>query len=178
MFRINTPFFQTQLLDLVPLITTTADTTSTRKRIGEHKRHYKEGLLELSGINLAFSQKGLTALGIDDDLDDEGFKKGMLNDATGDGGLGDDLDNWDERFKGDIHGVLLITANDEVKRDETVEQMKGIYSKLTNLRLVSLSCFNSMAKSDLELKMDMSSECLPVSSSRGPAHQSLQFRIQ
>lgn len=54
--------FRTALGQLVPLITTTSDVLRCRWEIGHHKKHgdKKGHLLKLSGVNVAFSQKGLT----------------------------------------------------------------------------------------------------------------------
>ena len=64
----------------------------------------------LAFMNIAFSQQGLNALGITDDLGDTFFSAGQLADAPN---LGDNVDgDWDTAFKGSgIHGVLLIASD-------------------------------------------------------------------
>jgi hypothetical protein len=64
----------------------------------------------LSFMNIAFSQRGLNALGITDNLGDSFFSAGQLADASQ---LGDNVaGNWDPAFKGSgIHGVLLIASD-------------------------------------------------------------------
>lgn len=60
-------------------------------------------------MNVAFSQSGLTALGITDNLGDTQFAAGQYADATA---LGDTLSNWATEFQGtNIHGVFLIGSD-------------------------------------------------------------------
>jgi hypothetical protein len=71
-FRIrenNVPDFCTQLLDLIPFITTAQQAADDRGRIAEEKRraaanHTNPKILDISGINIAFSQKGLLAVSL------------------------------------------------------------------------------------------------------------------
>ena len=61
-------------------------------------------------VNLAFSQFGLTALGVTDNLGDAVFTNGQFADA---GNLGDDTSTWDPAFAGtNVHGVFLIGSDD------------------------------------------------------------------
>ena len=60
--------FRTQLAKLVPLITTTVQAMSNRAKIAESKKSAasdKAGIphLKISGINIAFSHKGLVKVG-------------------------------------------------------------------------------------------------------------------
>ena len=60
--------FRRQLGKLVPLITTTAQVVDDRATIAQHKRdaaarNVKPELLPLSGVNIAFSHKGLEKVG-------------------------------------------------------------------------------------------------------------------
>ena len=66
----------------------------------------------LAFMNIAFSQQGLNALGITDNLGDAFFSAGQLADAPN---LGDNVDgDWDAAFKGSgIHGVLLIASDEQ-----------------------------------------------------------------
>ncbi|KAK0118713.1 hypothetical protein ONS96_011801 [Cadophora gregata f. sp. sojae] len=96
-------------------------------------------LLELSGINIAFSHKGLKALGIRDPIGDDVFVKGMVADADGedrdvDGEgepskyLNDDLSQWEPEFRDEeIHGVILITGSSHPKLKETLSKVKSIF---------------------------------------------------
>ena len=56
--------FRAQLAHLIPSITTTAQVKENRSRITQYKKDHAAGkvnqaLLEISGVNLAFSQNGL-----------------------------------------------------------------------------------------------------------------------
>ncbi|KAI0701290.1 hypothetical protein BC835DRAFT_236693 [Cytidiella melzeri] len=63
----------------------------------------------LAFVNIAFSQTGLTALGITDNLGDTQFASGQFADAAS---LGDDTAQWESAFKGtDVHGVFLIGSD-------------------------------------------------------------------
>ncbi|QRV90386.1 peroxidase family 2 domain protein [Ceratobasidium sp. AG-Ba] len=72
-------------------------------------------LIPLPFLNIAFSQKGLTALGITDDLGDEAFANGQLADAKflGDDGVevnGVFEPKWEAAFKDRIDGVLIAAG--------------------------------------------------------------------
>jgi hypothetical protein len=63
----------------------------------------------LAFVNVAFSQTGLSTLGITDNLGDTQFASGQFADAAS---LGDDTSKWESAFKGtDIHGVFLIGSD-------------------------------------------------------------------
>ena len=72
----------------------------------------------LAFMNIAFSQRGLNALGITDNLGDSFFSAGQLADASQ---LGDNVaGTWDPAFTGSgIHGVLLIASD----RQRNVDRM-------------------------------------------------------
>lgn len=60
-------------------------------------------------VNVAFSQSGLTHLGVTDSLGDDVFSGGQFSDAAN---LGDVVENWLDVFKGtNIHGVFLIASD-------------------------------------------------------------------
>lgn len=57
--------FRSQLLQLIPLVTTTAQAQNDRQSISQNKRSTTENaqpppLLKMSSVNISFSQKGLT----------------------------------------------------------------------------------------------------------------------
>ncbi|KAI0100528.1 Dyp-type peroxidase [Nemania sp. FL0031] len=121
--------FRHHLRSLIPLITSTTEAKDFHHTIREGKkeasRHGKQfPLVENSGVNISFSQKGLVALGITDDIGDAGFKAGMQSDAVA---LGDDLADWDEKFKTEIHGVIGVTANSRHVQDRTFDKIKKIF---------------------------------------------------
>jgi hypothetical protein len=60
-------------------------------------------------VNIAFSQSGLTALGVTDSLGDANFAAGQFADASN---LKDDTSVWQSQFKGtSIHGVILVGSD-------------------------------------------------------------------
>ncbi|KAK7032637.1 dye-decolorizing heme-containing peroxidase [Paramarasmius palmivorus] len=69
-----------------------------------------EDIQPTTAVNIAFSQSGLTALGVSGDLIDPDFKQGQFSDATK---LGDaSTDSWIPGFAGKgVHGVFLIASN-------------------------------------------------------------------
>ncbi|KAL9094069.1 MAG: hypothetical protein Q9165_003739 [Trypethelium subeluteriae] len=107
--------FRSQLAALVPLITTSADVASHRVKISEHKRDSANNnkWLRLSGVNLAFTQKGLKQLGFHvestDKINDAAFEESMINDKT----LNDQPNTWLPEFRQDIHGLLVITGDSQ-----------------------------------------------------------------
>lgn len=57
--------FRTALSDLVPLITTTEQVVNHRQTISDHKKKSHGGnLLDIVGVNIAFSHSGLTTVRI------------------------------------------------------------------------------------------------------------------
>ncbi|KAI0451629.1 hypothetical protein F5B21DRAFT_378645 [Xylaria acuta] len=121
--------FRNDLRSFIPLITTTTEAKKFHHTINEGKKEAaKHGkpfpLIENSGVNIAFSKKGLVALGITDNIGDTFFEKGMFADA---GDLGDNLADWDANFKEDIHGVITVTANSKVVLERTLDHIKKIF---------------------------------------------------
>ena len=63
-------------------------------------------------INVAFSQSGLTTLGIQDSLNDAFFSGGQFVDANNLGDPG--TINWVQQFKGtNMHGVFLLVSDED-----------------------------------------------------------------
>ncbi|KAI8630617.1 Dyp-type peroxidase [Xylariaceae sp. FL1651] len=121
--------FREDLISFLPLVTTVTEAKKFHQSIHEAKREAAQQgkerpILENSGVNIAFTQKGLAVLGITDDIKDDVFKKGMVADVDN---LGDDLSDWDADFKKDIHGVFLITANSTLVLERTLDRIKGIF---------------------------------------------------
>lgn len=93
----NAASFRSALKTYLPQITSTATLISPAAS------------QPLAFVNLAFSQTGLTTLGITDDLDDAEFTSGMWADAAN---LGDDTSKWVSPFKGtSIHGVFVLGSD-------------------------------------------------------------------
>ncbi|TRX88292.1 hypothetical protein FHL15_010796 [Xylaria flabelliformis] len=121
--------FRDDLRSFIPLITTTTEAKKFHQAINEGKKEAaKQGkpfpLIENSGVNIAFSKKGLVALGFTDDIGDPLFENGMLADAND---LGDDLTDWDADFKKGIHGVITVAANNNNVLERTVDRIKKIF---------------------------------------------------
>ncbi|KAI1304801.1 hypothetical protein F5Y03DRAFT_406785 [Xylaria venustula] len=121
--------FRDDLRSFIPLVTTTVEAKNFHQTINDGKKKAAEQgkpfpLIENSDVNISFSQKGLVALGITDDIGDNFFKMGMLADAAA---LGDDVSQWDADFKKEIHGVVAITANNTVVLDRTLNHIKKIF---------------------------------------------------
>ncbi|QRV92073.1 Dye-decolorizing peroxidase msp1 [Ceratobasidium sp. AG-Ba] len=112
--------------------TTSDDIVKAREAILGLKAKTPGERLQLKLLNVAFSQKGLDALGIEGDLNDEAFTKGQLQDALA---LGDapamhgdpNKPNWKPAYFERIDGVFLA-AGDCFTR--TVEVLNDALNKL------------------------------------------------
>lgn len=90
--------------DIVPLVTSVHQLLSTLTQ-------------PVVALNIAFSQSGLNALNITDDLSDPVFSRGQFADAAflGDVGGGS---GWVAAFKGTaIHGVFILASDDAMLLD-------------------------------------------------------------
>nr|WAW38285.1 DyP-type peroxidase [Auricularia mesenterica] len=78
-------------------------------------------------VNLAFSQTGLSKLGITDNLNDPTFSAGQFVDANnlGDPGTG----NWVKAFTATekLHGLFLIASDDQVFIDAEVQFLQSLF---------------------------------------------------
>ncbi|KAK0516663.1 hypothetical protein JMJ35_001266 [Cladonia borealis] len=131
--------FRTQLTQLLPLITTTAEVLNEQiPKITQSKKDAAEQgkaprILEMSGVNIAFTHKGLILMGITDEIGDSAFDAGMLAGAAalGDKGTtsasGEFIPNWVPAFKHDIHGVILITGDRHETVDRKLAQIENIF---------------------------------------------------
>ena len=118
----------------MPLITTSAKVLEDRKAIQDHRKYHRDGLVPITGTNIAFSSAGLKKLGITDLLDlaldntknpipgkPGAFSLGQFADAEflGDPGRKQPTANdpnhyepaWRNEFKQPVHGVVLITGD-------------------------------------------------------------------
>ncbi|KAL0581114.1 dye-decolorizing heme-containing peroxidase [Marasmius crinis-equi] len=115
-FQINNKAsFKSNLKKIQPLITTTKQLLNTKSAPG-------------SAMNLAFSQSGLTFLGVADDLKDDVFRAGQFADANnlGDPGTG----NWIDAFKGTkVHGVILVAADTNLRLLAQLAKVKLLLGK-------------------------------------------------
>lgn len=97
--------------DIHPLITSTTQLLSVSTQ-------------PITAVNIAFSQSGLTTLGVTDNLGDSLFAAGQTADATaiGDPGTG----NWVPGFVGtSVHGVFLLAS-------DTVDNVNAMLSEIQN----------------------------------------------
>ena len=80
----------------------------------------------LTAVNIAFSQRGLNALGVNDDLNDPHFRDGQAKDAVliGDPGT----QNWVKAFTGtSVHGMFTLASD---SHDKINNEWQSILSAL------------------------------------------------
>lgn len=121
-FEINnaTSFKRKLHTDVVPRITSTLQLLSVSTQ-------------PIVALNLAFSQSGLTTLGITDDLGDAPFSAGQAADADNLGDPG--TRNWVRAFRGTrIHGVFLIASDTDVNIAAQVSVLESLFGNdITNM---------------------------------------------
>ena len=87
----------------------------------------------ITAVNIAFSQSGLTALGVSDNLQDPNFRGGQLGDVgvLGDPGTG----NWVPGFVGTkVHGVLLLASDTQSNIDDELKSIQtALGSSITEI---------------------------------------------
>ncbi|KAG8695691.1 hypothetical protein FRC09_008999, partial [Ceratobasidium sp. 395] len=96
-------------------IATTGDVQRAKENIDQARKRTPGCLIPLPFLNIAFSQQGLNALGITEDIGDVPFSKGQFADA---GNLGDEgttdaegfHPKWESAFTNRIDGVLLAAG--------------------------------------------------------------------
>ncbi|MCJ1287576.1 hypothetical protein MMC26_006928 [Xylographa opegraphella] len=129
--------FRKQLLHLVPFITTTAQVISDKAKIVTAKKTATDGkiappILEISGVNIAFTQKGLLELGINNEkIGDTAFENGMLANAAALGDPGSTSPSgpdWIPAFKQHIHGMILVSGESPKTVHEKLAKVKDIFS--------------------------------------------------
>ena len=129
--------FRVQLGKLLPHITTTAQVTEDMKKIAVHKKKAADErsiptLIEVSGVNIVFSHKGLSKIGITDEIGDSAFDNGMLADAKNLGDKGTTSANkftpdWVPAFKGDIHGMILVSGDSHATVAKKLLEVESIF---------------------------------------------------
>ncbi|KAG8778165.1 hypothetical protein FRC12_025138 [Ceratobasidium sp. 428] len=114
-------------------ISSSDDVHHAHKKIVKFKQESPGKLMKLGLLNISFSQRGIDALGISDNLGDPNFSKGQRADsqALGDKGTSDDegkfRPDWHPGYFKRIDGVMLAagesleTANEKV--DEALEAL-------------------------------------------------------
>lgn len=78
----------------------------------------------ITAVNIAFTQTGLTTLGITDDLDDTLFSAGQVDDAVALGDPG--TTGWVEAFDGTgIHGLLILASDTTSNIDDELAVLEN-----------------------------------------------------
>ncbi|KAF8582001.1 DyP-type peroxidase [Ramaria rubella] len=78
----------------------------------------------ITAVNIAFSNRGLSALGIFEDLGDSDFRSGQFSDASNLGDPG--TTNWVNAFTGsNIHGVFLLASDSWDHVNATLSQIQS-----------------------------------------------------
>ncbi|CCO35465.1 Peroxidase 2 Short=MsP2 [Rhizoctonia solani AG-1 IB] len=119
-------------------VTTTADVVKARKDIEETKSK-EGGLLSLAFLNIAFSKKGLDALGITEDLGDQPFALGQFKDAKdlGDDGVTDAQGFhplWEKAFESRVDGVFVIAGESWLSVTAKIVEVLGTFA--SSIRVV------------------------------------------
>ncbi|KAJ4475852.1 fungal peroxidase [Lentinula lateritia] len=110
---VNSTLFRSQLgSGILPLITSTSQLLAVDTQ-------------PTTAVNIAFSQRGLNALGITDDLGDTAFTNGQIDNVATI--LGDETSNWEPAFAGTgIHGVFLLASDTIDNVNATLSQVQNI----------------------------------------------------
>lgn len=110
---VNPTLFRSQLgSGILPLITPTSQLLAVDTQ-------------PTTAVNIAFSQRGLNALGITDDLGDTAFTNGQIDNVATI--LGDETSNWEPAFAGTgIHGVFLLASDTIDNVNATLSQVQNI----------------------------------------------------
>ncbi|CAE6466076.1 unnamed protein product [Rhizoctonia solani] len=135
----NSAKFKKALPDLK--ITTTTDVIEARKTIQE-KKSQQGGLVPLAFLNIAFSKKGLDALGITEDLHDQPFAQGQFDGAKdlgdegteGEEGTNDFDPNWESAFKHRVDGIFIIAGESWASVNAKIIQTLTTFT--TSIRVV------------------------------------------
>ncbi|KZV89013.1 fungal peroxidase [Exidia glandulosa HHB12029] len=84
----------------------------------------------LAAVNIAFSQSGLTALGVTDNMSSSEFASGMF---SGNIVLGDVSADWEPVFKGtEIHGVFIVASDTSANVDAQVGKLESALGSSIN----------------------------------------------
>ena len=97
-------------------VTSTADVIQSQAAIAEARAADPTCLIPLSFLNIAFSQRGLHKIDVNDDIGDIGFSEGQFHQAEKLGDNGDKTSegsdpHWEPAFKDVIHGVLPVAGD-------------------------------------------------------------------
>ncbi|KAJ7255204.1 fungal peroxidase [Mycena rebaudengoi] len=117
----NATSFKSHLAsDILPLVTSTTELLSVSTQ-------------PLTALNIAFSQTGLTALGVTQSLGDLAFSNGQFVGASGLGDSDAAIANWVPEFRGrNIHGVILLASDTQANIDSTLASLKAALGSSIN----------------------------------------------
>ncbi|QRV92076.1 Dyp-type peroxidase family [Ceratobasidium sp. AG-Ba] len=106
-------------------ITTSQEVAALRKEIARVKVESPGQRLQTRLLNIGFSQQGLEALGIEGNLNDDGFKTGQYHDAYDLGDRPKDPDgpyepDWKDAYTKRIDGILLGAGNNKKNAEAVV----------------------------------------------------------
>ncbi|KAF7357447.1 Dye-decolorizing peroxidase [Mycena sanguinolenta] len=107
---------------ILPLITSTTEILSVDTQ-------------PITAVNIAFSNTGLVALGVTDDLGDPDFVSGQFNETST---IGDNPSLWDPAFAGtSIHGVFLLAS-------DTVDNVNAELANIQSILGASITEIHSL----------------------------------
>ncbi|KAG6868853.1 hypothetical protein C0993_008982 [Termitomyces sp. T159_Od127] len=127
--------FRSQLSHLVPFIKTTSQALDDRKKIDDHKKKGNKTLIEMVGVNIAFSHQGFVKLGINDTTltnTEPSFKQGQKQNAESLGDKGtrsgsNFVPDWEPEFLQEIHAVILISGDSHETVNKKFDEVRGIF---------------------------------------------------
>ncbi|KAJ8093938.1 dye-decolorizing heme-containing peroxidase [Marasmius tenuissimus] len=76
-------------------------------------------------VNIAFSQKGLRTIRINDDLGDAHFRNGQANEAASLGDPG--TIKWHQPYRKGVHGLLQVASKDMNKLNAEIDKIKSLF---------------------------------------------------
>jgi hypothetical protein len=147
----NVKNFRSQLVKFAASVKTAAQVLKDRQDIDDRKKKGDKTLIPMSGINIAFSHKGLAKvwnnlcsphvrrlsylqIGVNDsDLTrDANFAGGQKNDAEslGDKGTGTGptyVPDWEPAFLQDIHGLILVCGDSHESAKKALDGAKQTF---------------------------------------------------
>ncbi|KAJ3566218.1 hypothetical protein NP233_g7137 [Leucocoprinus birnbaumii] len=128
--------FVADLVKLVPLIQTVAQSLKDRDDIDQHKKAKKPGLIPMAGANISLTKTGLDAMGFtaamiaNTALTEATFQKGAIADAPS---LNDPLlpstqtPDWEQEFLNGIDGLLLVAGSDHDSVQKKIAQIQKVF---------------------------------------------------
>jgi len=137
--------FRQAMKAIVPFITTTAQVQQQAAQIAQHKASGASGLLPLPCTNLAFSNSGLTKMGLDTTqlisaTSGNNFINGQQSDAVSTlqdpttTSSGKVVPDWDAEFLEQIDGVFLLASDSTLTLTTLRASLEAIW--LTSIKVI------------------------------------------